>query len=80
MSHQKCHQFQTRRRPGWMKGYVLDEKEESELLLTFQPELTEETEWHEAIKNEIKAQIKNETCKTVKKKSQKCIVYYKLVL
>lgn len=75
-----------RRPPAWTRDYVLDETEESQEshLLNEITYLSDENEndeyWHDAIKAEIRAHVKNGTWKVEKKGKDVKVVDYKMVL
>lgn len=69
--------------PAWTKDFIMHQTEESQLLteMSFMSDENENEEyWHDAIKAEIRAHVKNGTWKIEKKKKDMKEVDYKIVL
>lgn len=72
-----------RRPPTWTRDFILDQTEENHLLseISYISDGNEDDEyWHDAIKAEIRAHVKNGTWKIGKKNSDMKEVDYKMVL
>lgn len=73
----------TRHPPSWTKDFVLGDTEEDHLLTeicNISDEIENEEYWHDAIKAEIRAHIKNGTWKIKEKNRDMKVVDYKMVL
>lgn len=75
-----------RKLPVWAKDYEIDGKDNTEISTDEMVNMCEEEEndndryWHEAIKSEIKAHIKNGTWKIVKREKDMKVIDFKMIL